>query len=1075
MKTTIVILLMFSCTGGAAEPGGLNLICNPGFERGLRGWKASWRDNTAAVVEDSNRAHAGSRMLVLTAEGANVGVDSKPICVGADFDPRKSHVLAAWLRSQGITRGGFGLRFYCHDADGKYLGMKSIGNLGPSSAQGEWHLCKTEVGPGTEFDFPERTDHVVVRFSFWEAGGDCRGSVAVDDVFFGPADSRAAVSERAFRRTAKGAVAVWCDDLPEVQAKADPRHLADLLEEADIGVNLIDTRELSDRCVLDADRFDLLVMPYGEAYPAAGAVAIRRFLAGGGRLISLGGRCFRRPIQSSVNARGRSGPQEANTKPPRRIHQFVESEVASLARQMAQGDVPARVTPVVGPGGVKAIRVKIDKLPTYKYISLATRGEEGYTVLQFQARGIEGTRHLCVELNEADGSRWKAIVELTPDWITYELSTGQFASYATADRGGPGDYFRVGQARRVAFGFPHTLVGSGKCGFELARLEWQASDVSPQQMAHVNMLFSMSPELVRAFGPDIKPPGTAGDVTAFFGSQRFEQVSGLRAAPGQTVFSRDLVVQGDYYGWTATTLEDNLPLLRCQDHKHTREFLPTEWAARTVPLLLTPDGRPAAALFFNLTGNYADTVWACFGVDNRDLFPPGDQQMGQALVELVERMLGGRWLTRIQPRLAVADGRVRMRFVVTCANQTSTPAKLDIQARLLTGDDAQAEAEATSTFDLPGGTSHDLTVLEVDPTQFDWRQFRVECRLVDAGRLVDQMSTSLDVQAALLAVCERFVATQKERGDGKFSGTAFVDNRGARALLAAYDLTGDRRYLAAAIAWGKAIIAAQREDGGYLMGYGYYPQGNECYVADGGEIACGIARLVSYVPEDQRHRFLDSLAAYMRYRESFRCEGGGIGVGWCMSDYGVRPIKRLDKLTRIYAPEQNIYTIGCTLTAAVMHAQLTGNPEDNAAAVRDAYWWMERCRSTSGGAYVESAVWANKFLTGSAIKRDAAEFLRTRFLPHVTRPDNPWWADGGGRTVQGLDGLAYYYHAIKEDPEVLAALIRAAWHVASPQSPAGIPRVLLSQKLNQDQWRYLHFASVSLPELLEPGIVQSPF
>ena len=37
----------------------------------------------------------------------------------------------------------------------------------------------------------------------------------------------------------------------------------------------------------------------------------------------------------------------------------------------------------------------------------------------------------------------------------------------------------------------------------------------------------------------------------------------------------------------------------------------------------------------------------------------------------------------------------------------------------------------------------------------------------------------------------------------------------------------------------------------------------------------------------------------MRYGDSFRCEGGGIGAGWCMSDRGVRPIKRLDKLSRM--------------------------------------------------------------------------------------------------------------------------------------------------------------------------------
>ncbi|MBN1347341.1 MAG: hypothetical protein JXQ73_31915 [Phycisphaerae bacterium] len=57
---------------------------------------------------------------------------------------------------------------------------------------------------------------------------------------------------------------------------------------------------------------------------------------------------------------------------------------------------------------------------------------------------------------------------------------------------------------------------------------------------------------------------------------------------------------------------------------------------------------------------------------------------------------------------------------------------------------------------------------------------------------------------------------------------------------------------------------------------------------------------------------------------------------------------------------------------------------------------------------------------------------------------------------------------------MLAALMRATYHLCSPESLSGIPRLLRRAHYSQDEWRYLHFAAVSLPDLLRSEIVRRP-
>jgi len=1070
----ILWILLASTVARSAERQVLNLLPNGRFERGSRGWNAAWGREASQVVDDARQAHGGRRLLVLVAEEANVGVDSDPIYVVDDFDVNERHVVSAHVSNLGIERGGFGLRFYCYDADGRYLAMRSIGNLGPDSPKAGWQRIAAEVGPGTSFPFPKGLDHVVVRFSFWSKEGDCRGRVLIDDVCFGPVMDASPAAAREFRRTDKGAIAVWKDTVPAPAGSSNPDYLASVLEKAGFGVNRITTEELTSPAVLNADNFDLLIMPYGPLYPAPGSAVLWRYLRSGGGLVSLGGPCFKRPLYPSRDGWTTELAPKSAATPPRPMVEISEKLVASLAEAAKQGEQPAEVAPTKDSTGNPAIRVVVPDLKTYKYVSFDVQGTSDKTIIRFRARGDENTKHLCIEANEADHSRWKAVVGLSTEWKDYALSTGQFVSYATEGRGGRGDWLHAERIRRVAFGFPTSLVGSGRRSFELSGLEWRASDMPPQAMAPGLALSAVSSDLVRAFGSELRYPGGRGDIMAFAGSEPFDDAAELRAAPGQPIFPAGLVLRGRFSGRTATILEDDARLPKLRKGRR-RPFLPTRRFARAVPLLVLPDGRPAASLFVDLGGKFGGGRWACFGIENRDLFPAGDKAMGDAFVGLVERMLCRPCFTTIEPRFAAVDGRARMELAVELAGAPRADLSLELQARVSSLDGPKPLVERSSRVELAPGESHEFVASEVGADQFDWKHFRVECRLVDDGEVIDSVRTCVDVRSTLRAICDRFVATQKERGDGKFSGVAFVDNRGTRGLLAAYDLFGKKEYLEAAVNWARAIVAEQRDDGGYLMGYGYHPDGNECFVADGGEIACGIARIITYVPEEEKKQFMDSLTAYMGYRDSFRCDGGGIGVGWCKRDYGARPVKPLDKITKIYAPEQNIYTIGCTLASATMYAVLTGQAGHNDAAVRDAYWWMDRCTSTSGGAFVESAVWANKFLRGESIKKDTAEFLRTKFIPHVVRPESRWWTTGGGRTVQGLDGLAYYYDCIEKDPNVLATLMRATYHVCSPEALSGIPRVLANDKLSHSQWLYINFASVSLPDLLESEIVRKPF
>jgi len=461
------------------------------------------------------------------------------------------------------------------------------------------------------------------------------------------------------------------------------------------------------------------------------------------------------------------------------------------------------------------------------------------------------------------------------------------------------------------------------------------------------------------------------------------------------------------------------------------------------------------------------------GVTSHDLFPKSDAMSQARLIRLVAGLLERPFIAGIQPRFTANGGHATMEVDVL-VSQGSQSSHYNLETRLLPLSPEAGWEGVGGIVEINKGETVRHRVMDVPLVNFDWKRFRIECRLRMDGKPTDQHAVSLNVQETMEKLCERFLAVQRQRGDGAVSGVAYADNRAVRGLLGAYEITEKRAYLEAAKEWGRMIVARQREDGGYRMGYGTSTGGEPCYVADGGEIACGIGRLTSYLPPDESRQFAGSLARYMSFRDSFRCPAGGIGIGWSLKDFSKSPPLNLGRVARL-VDCQMTFPVGCSMAAAVMHHEITGDPENLRHIVRDGTWWLDRMRQLKSGAQLEGVVWLHAFVPDEEMRELTRRALQEKFLPVVLQTDAEWWLNASGRYAIGLDGLAYFAARVESAPKVQAALARAAWHVASPDSATSLRHLLARQELSLNEWLYLTFSAVSLPGLIEPEITRKPF
>ncbi len=153
---------------------------NGGFERGLEGW--TFRPGDDSQVSLANGGSERGQILELKPNGRLLGVETTHLVIGQQIHSSEAYRVLADLRFAGLDSGVFAFSMYCFDGQGKALKQISFYPLNPKSAAHDWRRVRGEFGPGTMNPLPEGTQNICIRFSFYEASGNCLGEVAVDNV-----------------------------------------------------------------------------------------------------------------------------------------------------------------------------------------------------------------------------------------------------------------------------------------------------------------------------------------------------------------------------------------------------------------------------------------------------------------------------------------------------------------------------------------------------------------------------------------------------------------------------------------------------------------------------------------------------------------------------------------------------------------------------------------------------------------------------------------------------------------------------------------------------------------------------
>ncbi|MFP3905274.1 MAG: hypothetical protein ACLFWB_13600, partial [Armatimonadota bacterium] len=663
-----------------------------------------------------------------------------------------------------------------------------------------------------------------------------------------------------------------------------------------------------------------------------------------------------------------------------------------------------------------------------------------------------------LELRGADGSRWKQVVSLSKQWRWYEVPVRDFLSYATEGRGGPGDYLQSENVAGLWFGATQGMVGAEEHNVWLDGIQWR------QQAATGATVLPMRPSpktdlTEAAFGTHASEPfSEANMLQIFVPEQQFSGGVSLECVwpPSAT----PVTLTGDFSGYVPDA-PISAPAGNDLDLGGPR-------IGRLIPVLNTygEDAKKLASpgAVYLQAGRAQSGVRAMFGINNADLVEQAPEAMGAVLERAAALSTGQLALQSAEMEFATDDEKPVTNLHVKLWGQLDDLQNISVNAVAYANDqticsETQTVTTREMTIGLPG----------FDPTL---RQYRVEVTLEQDEAVLDRETIEVDARRCLLSLCDWFVETQAS--DGTFSGTSFQYNRAARGLLGAYEVTGNEEYRDAAIRWGMHMIERQREDGGYRMGYGIGSKGEACYVADGGEIAIAMARLVSYTSGETRQKFIDSLHAYFDYRESFRLDDGGIAVGWVFH-------KRFsqeggDERTEVpFRSDKSFgFVIGCSLAATAAYAEITGTPEDHQMAVEDTRWLLENYTSYSG-AGAESAMWAHHYIADQQLQEAIEQDLQTGFVERVTRPEDRGWLGGGGRAVLDLDIITWWLEEVNDDPGMQAAFGRWLNALCCDGSTSAMNILTQRQNLNNTQKRFLCFAATAMADVVNPMITLKPF
>ncbi len=278
-------------------------------------------------------------------------------------------------------------------------------------------------------------------------------------------------------------IALFDDHLPGID-----RELAEVLgatlRQPGVKVSLLSAAQVCDPKILSPDEFFLYIIPQCRTYPAAGLETLVAFARGRGHVLCLGGPLLDDPLWSSAAGWLNRGAIQSAKRDVAAQHRPFTGDLASAASWQRTCNDP------VTPGSWEVVPDGPENQPCFRFWTGNLTGWDGYLsrdvpllfgpdhgLLTFLAKGSASTRQLVVELQEQDGSRWMAVVDIGPQWQRIGLDANDFRYWPdspTRDRrGGAGDQLQTAQVRRIGFQLARSHIPSlapGEHGFAIAEV-----------------------------------------------------------------------------------------------------------------------------------------------------------------------------------------------------------------------------------------------------------------------------------------------------------------------------------------------------------------------------------------------------------------------------------------------------------------------------------------------------------------------------------------------------------------------------------------------------------------------------
>jgi len=593
--------------------------------------------------------------------------------------------FSGWVKTQDVQptaeKGYAFLAIYQYDSLGNLLAYKDIAN--PAGTQ-DWTFYSytfTTV-PGAFY--------AEVHCGIYQAAG----TAWFDDLALTKGDEplMSTRDESLPLPSKEGRIGVLKDDIPVKGTATPPELFYHLLKDAGLNPFFLSADELDSE--LKRENLELLIIPYGESFPAKSAGALFNFLKQGGALFTTGGYAFQNPLYK-IGGKWLS-EEEANALQPNLLPEgdfqnpsaWERGEGCALdADTPFQGKPSAKIylTHPSSSEWSKEIVLPVGKL--YRFSGwLKTKDiKGGYAFAALYCYDAEGNITLWRDAGNGMG---------TNDWKSFSWDFSPPANTSKM-------VIRCG-----------IIQGQGEAWFS-------SLEIKERSEARINTAKGepLDGLVVQPFQIGIFDP-----------SYKLERAAYAKPAE-EGILDHDFELKGPLAGYAASgvTGEDD---------------------ARWVPLLKGYDkfGRlrgSIGALLLHYSGFYAGSRWAFFGVDNKDIFQ--DENMQKAFIKIVKRLLQGAFLHNLKSDFAIYKSGESVRLDVKVSN-FGWEIK---EAKVLLEIEEQNRGNITfkKEFDLSLATSEtkDLSTTWELP-QFKDALYKISARLEIKGKEWDKIESGFMVR-----------------------------------------------------------------------------------------------------------------------------------------------------------------------------------------------------------------------------------------------------------------------------------------------------------------------------------------